>query len=230
MNDLDRIFGEGGSTKINAKTIEDIGKRLSKAGKRLHEQGLVIGSSGNISARIPGTETFLIKPSGARMEFLKPEELVLVDLQGKKVRGELDVSLETPMHAATYRARRDVQAVVHTHPPTATAFGIAKTEVLPLQIEMFMRFPNGVPVVPFEAPGSKALAETVQKKIASCDALILENHGIITVGSTIEAACDLSEMVEEAAKIQFLVTILASKDTVNLEKLKQKFKTESNIE
>lgn len=215
---------------MNAKTIEDIGERLSKAGKRLHEQGLVIGSSGNISARIPSTETFLIKPSGVRMGFLKPEELVLVDLQGKKIRGELNVSLETPMHAAIYRARRDVQAVVHTHPPTATAFGIAKTEVLPLQIEMFMLFSNGIPVIPYEAPGSKALAETVQKKIAHCDALILENHGIVTVGSTIEAACDLNEMVEEAAKIQFLVTILAGKDAMNLTELKQKFKTESIIE
>ncbi|MCW4046217.1 MAG: class II aldolase/adducin family protein [Candidatus Bathyarchaeota archaeon] len=214
---------------MNAKTIEDIGRKLSKAGKRLHEQGLVIGSSGNISARIPGTETFLIKPSGVRMGFLKPEELVLVNLEGKKVKGELDVSLETPMHAAIYRARGDVQAVVHTHPPTATAFGIAKMEVLPLQIEMFMRFPNGVPVVPFEAPGSKALAETVQKKIANCDALILENHGIVTVGSNIEAACDLNEMVEEAAKIQFIVTLLTGKDAVNLAELKQKFKTESTV-
>jgi L-fuculose-phosphate aldolase len=214
---------------MSDKEIRESGERIAKAGKELYNHGLVKGTSGNISARVPGTDTFLIKPSGTRMGFLKPEELVLVDLQGKKVSGELNVSLETPMHAAIYRARKDVQAVVHTHPPTATAFGIAKTPILPLQIEMFMLFPNGVPVVPFTAPGSKALAVAVQKKLAGCDAVVLENHGIVTVGETIEAACDLNEMVEEAAKIQFLVTQLAGKDAVKLSGLKQKFKTENPI-
>jgi L-fuculose-phosphate aldolase len=206
-------------------TVKDISERIVKASRELHDYGLVIGTSGNISARIPGTDTFLIKPSGVRMKFLEPDELVLVDLQGNKIRGELNVSVETPIHAAIYRARKDVQAVVHTHAPTATAFGIAKTEILPLQIEVFMLLPNGVPVVPFEAPGSKALAKAVQKKIANYDAVILENHGIITVGSTIEAACNLNEMVEEAAKIQLLVMNLAGRDALDLAKLKEKFKT-----
>jgi L-fuculose-phosphate aldolase len=210
---------------MSTNSIEDISERIAKAGRELHEHGLVKGNSGNISAKIPSTDTFLIKPSGARMKFLKPEELVLVDLQGNKIRGELNVSVETPIHAAIYRARKDVQAVVHTHAPTATAFGIAKTGVLPLQVEVFMLLPNGVPVVPFEAPGSKALAAAVQKKIENYDAIILENHGIVTVGSTIEDACNLTEMVEEAAKIQFLAMTLAGRNVIDLAKLKEKFKT-----
>jgi ribulose-5-phosphate 4-epimerase/fuculose-1-phosphate aldolase len=208
---------------INA--IEDVSKRIVKASRKLHEHGLVRGTSGNISARIPGTDTFLIKPSGVPMESLRPEELVLVDLQGNKIRGKLAVSVETPMHAAIYRARKDAQAVVHTHAPTATAFGIAKTEILPLQIEMFMLLPKGVPIVPFEAPGSKALRDAVQRKMADYDTVILENHGIVTVGSTIEAACSLNEMVEESAKIQFIVMMLAGRDAANMVKLKKKFKT-----
>jgi L-fuculose-phosphate aldolase len=212
---------------MSTKAIKDISERIVKASKELRDHGLVRGTSGNISARIPGTDTFLIKPSGVRMELLKPEKLVLVDLQGNKIGGEPSVSLETPMHAAIYRARKDVQAVVHTHAPTATAFGIAKTEILPLQIEMYMLLPRGVPVVPFELPGSKALAEAVQNKIANYDALILENHGIVTVGSTIEAACNLNEMVEEGAKIQFLAVILAGRDAINLAELKKKFKTQN---
>ena len=215
---------------MSTNSIEDISERIAKAGRELHEHGLVKGNSGNISAKIPSTDTFLIKPSGARMKFLKPEELVLVDLQGNKIRGELSVSVETPIHAAIYRARKDVQAVVHTHAPTATAFGIAKTEILPLQVEVFMLLPNGVPVVPFEAPGSKALAAAVQKKIENYDAIILENHGIVTVGSTIEDACNLTEMVEEAAKIQFLAMTLAGRNVINLAELKEKFKTENPIE
>jgi L-fuculose-phosphate aldolase len=215
---------------LRPSIIKDISEQLVKAGRELHEKGLVRGNSGNISAKIPGTETFLVKSSGARMKFLQPGELVLVDIQGNKVRGQLKVSLETPMHAAIYKARREVQAVVHTHAPTATAFGIAKTEILPLQVEMFMLLPNGVPVIPFKPPGSKALAEAVQKKITDYDAVILENHGIVTVGSTIEAACTLNEMVEEAAKIQHLVITLAGRNAFNLTELKEKFKTKNIVE
>jgi L-fuculose-phosphate aldolase len=210
---------------MSTNAIKEVSEGIVKAGRELHDNGLVRGTSGNISARIPSTDTFLIKPSGARIKFLKPEELVLADLKGNKIRGGLNVSLETPIHAAIYRARKDVQAVVHTHAPTATAFGIAKTEILPLQVEMFMLLPNGVPVVPFELPGSKALAEAVQKKMADYDAVILENHGIVTVGSTIEAACSLNEMVEEAAKIQLSAMTLAGRDALDLAKLKEKFKT-----
>jgi ribulose-5-phosphate 4-epimerase/fuculose-1-phosphate aldolase len=94
---------------------------------------------------------------------------------------------------------------------------------------MFMLLPRGVPIVPFESPGSKALAETVQKKIADYGAMILENHGIVTVGSTIEAACNLNEMVEEAAKIQFTTVMLAGKDAVSWAGLKKKFKTQNTI-
>ena len=210
---------------MSANAIKDISEKIVKAGRELHNHGLVRGTSGNISARIRGTDTFLIKPSGARMEALKPEELVLVDLQGNKVRGESNVSMETLMHAAIYRIRKDAQAVVHSHAPIATAFGIAKMEILPLQIEMFLLLPKGVPLVPFKPPGSKALAEAVQKKIANYDALILENHGIVTVGSTIEEACSLNEMVEEGAKIQLLTKLLTDRDVSNLAELKEKFKT-----
>ena len=216
-------------TRKTTMPIKRISDELAEAGRRLHRQGLVTGNSGNISARIPGTNTILIKPSGASLESLKPEELVVVDLQGKKVKGESVVSTETPIHTAIYRTRKDVQAVFHTHPSTAAAFGIAKTEILPLQIEMFIQLPDGVPIIPFVSPGSKALAEIIQKRIENCNAVILENHGIVAVGSTIEAAYNLSLMVEEAAKIQFQVMSLAGK-TENLASLKKKFKTQNQIE
>lgn len=215
---------------MNINATKDISERIVKAGRELYAHGLVKGTSGNISAKIPGTDTFLIKPSGARLEVLKPEELVLVDHLGNKIRGESNVSRETRMHAAIYRTRKDAQAVVHTHAPTSTAFGIAKTEILPLQIEMFMLLPNGVPVIPFQPPGSESLAEAVQKKILDSDAVILENHGIVTVGSTIEAACSLNEMVEEGAKVQLLTMLLKGRAAGSLPELKEKFKTEKTVE
>jgi len=212
---------------MSAKAIKDISEKITKAGKELYDKGLVKGKSGNISARIPGADAFLIKPSGAHMGRLRPEELVLVDFEGNKIRGKRNVSAETSMHAAIYKARKDVHAVVHTHAPTATAFGIAGKEILPLQIEVFMLLPKGVPIVPFKQPGSKALAEAVQKRIADYDAVILENHGIVTVGSTLEAACSLNEMVEEAAKIQFTAMMLSGGKVNSLAELKKKFKTQN---
>ncbi|MEM2281471.1 MAG: class II aldolase/adducin family protein [Candidatus Bathyarchaeia archaeon] len=205
--------------------IQSLRDRMVHVGKQLYNYGLVVGSEGNISARIPGTNRILIKPSGVSMGFLKAEDFIVVDLDGNKVEGELPPSIETPLHTAIYRARNDVQGVVHTHAPLATAFGIAGVEIIPLMVEMFLYIPNGVPIVPFELPGSKALAEAVQKMIKDYNAVILENHGIITVGPTIEEACLLNRMVEECAKVQFIATLLAGKDAVSWEALKKKLQS-----
>ncbi|MEM3789400.1 MAG: class II aldolase/adducin family protein [Candidatus Bathyarchaeia archaeon] len=205
--------------------------RLVNIGKQLYDYGLVVGTEGNISARIPGRDRVLIKPSGVSMGFLKAEDLIVVDLDGNKVEGKLSPSIETPLHTAIYRARSDVQGVVHTHAPFSTAFGIAGTEIIPLQVEMFLYIPNGVPIVPFELPGSKELAEAVQKLVRDYNAVILENHGLITVGSAIEEACMLTRMVEECAKVQLIAILLAGKDAISWENLKKKlFAKAGNID
>jgi len=207
---------------MSRDTVHDLRDRLVNVGKQLHNYGLAVGAEGNISARIPGTDRVLIKPSGISMGFLKAEDLIVVDLDGNKVEGELAPSIETPLHTAIYKARSDVQGVVHTHAPFSTAFGIAGTEIIPLQVEMFLYIPNGVPIVPFELPGSKELAEAVQKLVKDYNAVILENHGLITVGSTVEEALLLTRMVEECAKVQLIATLLAGKDAVSWETLKRK--------
>ena len=215
---------------MDNNSFKNITERLVKIGRELYQRGLSRGNSGNISARIPGINAFLIKRSGAKLGTLQPQDFVIVDLQGNKRKGRGRVSLETPLHAIIYQTRRDANAVIHTHSPTATAFGIAKKEILPLQIEVFMRLPDGVPIVPYKAPGSKSLAEAVQKGITKHDALILENHGVIAVGQSIEDASDLIEMVEESANIQFLVSILDREGAINLRDLKNKFTTKPNGE
>jgi L-fuculose-phosphate aldolase len=202
----------------------DLRERLCRVGRELYEHGLVTGTMGNISARVPGTETVLIKPTGVCMGFLRPEDLILVSLKGKQLEGSQTMSVETPMHTAVYRARNDVNGVVHSHAPVATALGIAGVEILPVAIETFMFIPNGVPIVPFEMPGSKELANAVQERIKEHDAVILENHGILTVGNTIEEACSLNLTVEETAHLQYMATLLTGKDAITMEKLKRKYK------
>jgi len=209
---------------MGAEVFGDLRERLCKVGKTLYERGLVTGTVGNISARIEGVERILIKPSGLCMGFLKPQDLILVDLQGKQLEGDRPVSVETPMHTAVYRARNDVNGVVHSHAPIATAFGIAGIEILPMAIETFMFIPKGVPIVPFQMPGTKELANAVQEKIKEYDAVILENHGVLTVGDTIEDAYNLNMVVEETAHLQYMATLLAGKDAITWETLKKKYK------
>lgn len=209
-------------TRMNEDAVHNLRSRLVNVGRQLYDSGLVVGTEGNISARIPNTDRFLIKPSSVCIGFLKAEDLILVDMNGKKVAGKSAPSIETPLHTAIYKARGDVQGIVHSHAPLATAFGIAGIEIMPLRIEIFPQIPNGVPIVPFEMPGSKELAEAVQKMIINFNAVILENHGIVTVGSTIEEAFFLNRMVEECAKVQFVATLLAGKEAINWEAIKKK--------
>jgi L-ribulose-5-phosphate 4-epimerase len=209
---------------MSESVIKDLSERIVKVGKTIHDHGFVPGTVGNISARIPNTDTVLIKPSGVSLGTLKPEDLAIVDLQGNKIQGKLSVSVETPMHTTIYRTRDDVQGIVHSHAPTATAFGVAGIEVIPTLVEMFSFIPNGVPIAPFEFPGTRELAEVVQKKIKDFDAVILENHGIVTVGPTVEDACSLNILVEDCAKTQLIATILAGPNAITMEKIRQKLK------
>jgi L-fuculose-phosphate aldolase len=209
---------------MSESIIRDLRERLVKVGREVYTHGFVPGAVGNISARIPNTDTILIKPSGLSMDASKTEDLALVDLHGKQIQGELSISIETPMHTAIYRTRHDVQGVVHSHAPTATAFGVAGIEILPILIEMFLFIPNGVPIASFEFPGTQELAEVVKEKIKDFNAVILENHGIVPVGPSIEDAYNLNIMVEECAKTQFIATLPAGPDAITMEKIREKFK------
>jgi L-fuculose-phosphate aldolase len=210
---------------MSEKAVRDLRERLCRIGKQLFDHGLVTSTFGNISARVQGTKTILIKATGASMGSLKPENLVLVSLEGKQLEGGQAKSVETPMHVAVYNARSDVNGVVHSHAPVATAFGIAGLGILPVTTETYMLIPNGVPIVPFEKPGTKKLATAVQRKIREFDAVILENHGILTVGHSIEEACNLNMTIEETARLQFMATLLAGKNAVTMKTLKKKYRT-----
>lgn len=211
---------------MDKDAIQDLRERLCGVGKWLFDERLVTGTAGNISARVPDTEKVLIKPSGMCLRALKPKDFVVVDLHGRKLKGEYAVSVEAPIHLAVYRTRDDINGVVHSHAPTATAFGIANVKILPLTVESFIFIPKGVPIIPFLKPGSKNLADAVKKRIRGYNALILENHGILTVGASVEDACSLNIGVEEAAKLQFVASVLTGKKGfITLDDLTKRYTT-----
>jgi L-ribulose-5-phosphate 4-epimerase len=177
-------------------------ERLVKASKILYKQKLVRWNEGNISARVSKKNQFLIKARGISMREVKPEDFISVTLD-VNIPGEREPSLETPMHGEIYRVRSDVMSIVHTHSMIATAFGISGKKISPIWLRG-ADFLRDVPIVEYRLPGSQELATVVKEKIVNRDAILLQNHGIITVGRDIEEACRRAIILEDAAKIQLI--------------------------
>jgi L-fuculose-phosphate aldolase len=176
-----------------------------EVGRRLYARGLVSGHEGNVSVRDEGR--LLITPGGCCKGFLTPSQLVLTDLDGRAQDGARPSS-EILMHAAVYRARPDVAAVVHAHPPVATAFAVAGVALdRPLLAEAVVTL-GPVPVVPFVTPASAALAEEVARAVSSAQALLLANHGALCVGETPWRAWERMETLEQLARIALAARLL----------------------
>jgi L-fuculose-phosphate aldolase len=176
---------------------------LVEAGERLWRQGLVAHTDGNLSVRLDD-EWFLITPSGVNKGKMRPYQLLRIALADGRVDGHGKPSVETPMHLAIYRRHRHIGAVVHAHPPYATAFaaaGLSLTE--PVFPEMVVRF-GEVPLVPYATPGTDELAEAVAAALQGRSAVLLQNHGALTVAATVEEACGLMEALEWTAKVIWL--------------------------
>ncbi len=178
---------------------------LVEVGRRLYAKGLVAGHEGNLSAR--DGERLLVTPRGTCKGFLAPEQLVATDLEGR-ARDGVRPSSEILMHAAVYRARPDVRAVVHAHPPVATAFAVAGSALdRPVLAEAVVTL-GKVPLVPFDTPATADLARAVEQAILSAQALLLANHGALSVGETLWRAWERMETLEQCARITLAARLL----------------------
>ncbi len=169
-------------------------------GRRVWQRGMASANSGNISARLD-PETVLITPTLVSKGFMRPEQLLAVNLQGEVLRGEGYPTTETPMHLRIYRERGDIGGVVHAHPPVATSFAVAGK---PLDLHLIPEaviFLGEVPLAPFQPPGSPELAESLVPYLDDYDAVLLENHGVICWGSDVEQAYHRLETVEFCAQV-----------------------------
>lgn len=168
--------------------------------RRLYERGLVAGPDGNVSVRLD-EGSILVTPSGMSKVDVAAEDLVVVDLDGKKLDGKRSASSELKMHLRIYRQREDAMAVVHAHPPTATGFAVAGYSfVAPVLPEVILQM-GTVPLVRYATPGSEALADNFEPFLADHDAFLMANHGATTIGATLESAHQRMESLEHAAKI-----------------------------
>ena len=177
---------------------------IVEAGRRLYAMGLIAGNQGNLSAR--DGERLLVTPAGACKGYLRVEDVVVTDLDGRPAGGR--ASSEILMHAAVYRARPDVRAVVHAHPPVATGFALAGVALdRPLLAEPVVTL-GPVPIVPFGTPASAELAQQVERAIGGAHALLLANHGALTVGETLWRAWERMETLEQLARVALAARLL----------------------
>lgn len=180
------------------------------------ELGLVAGTDGNIAVRLGG-DRVLVTPSGRPKGELKPEDLVEVDLAGHHVRGANQASSELGMHLVILQVRPDVVAVVHAHPPTAIGFTIAGKTLDEGVIPELIVQVGPVPLVPYAMPGTPDLGAAVAPYARDHDALLLANHGAVTMGRTLEEAQHRMESLEHAARILFSARMLGRVDALGPE-------------
>ena len=180
--------------------IEAMKKELATASRILYREGLVEGF-GHISVRIQGTDTFLIPP---RMSpaLVRPEDILTIDLEGRKVAGEKLPNSETALHTRTYRARADVNSVAHAHSPMVTTLGIAGQVVRPVH-NLGVAFHAGVAF--FRRPGlinTDELGDQMAACLGQLNAVMLRGHGATVVGPTLKLAVLWSLALEEGARYQ----------------------------
>jgi L-fuculose-phosphate aldolase len=210
---------------------QKIKQQIIEIGKRLYQKGFVVANEGNISVKL--NKKIIVTPTMRCKGFLTLEDLVTVDLNGRQIEGKLKPTSELLLHIFAYRKRPDIVAVVHAHPPYSTALAVAGLElpedVLP---EVFLSS-GKIPLASYGTPSTQELPDSVNKLILKHDAILLKNHGLMTVGRDLKEAYFMLERVEHFAWIFFIanslggVRKLSKKQIEKLKKLKFSSKVKS---
>lgn len=175
-------------------------REICKVGRWMYRQGFVAASQGNLSVRLD-VDRILVTPAGACKGRLLLAQLMITDLQGTVVSGAGNPSSELQMHLLYYRLRPDVRAVCHAHPPTATGFAAAGRALEETVLPEVVTTLGNVPLAPYGTPGTWELAARIESLVPSHDAILLENHGVVTCGPDLITAYQHMETVEHFARV-----------------------------
>jgi L-fuculose-phosphate aldolase len=177
---------------------------ILRFGQMLHDHGLIAATDGNISVRL-NEASVLVTPTCISKGMMTCDDLLVVDMHGRRISGFRDVTSELAMHMTIYRMRPDVNAIVHAHPPTATGFaacGLALDQALISEVLLSL---GSVPLARYATPGTSELSSALEPFIPDHDAVLMANHGVVTYGSDLLTAYMNMETVEHFAKIALVV-------------------------
>lgn len=178
----------------------DIRNDILEIGKRLYLKNFVASNDGNISVRLSDDE-IMITPSGVSKGYMKPEDILVVTLNGDVVSGDKKPSSEMKMHLEVYKARDDVRAIVHAHPQKATAFAVARIAFEKISLPEVVFSLGLISLAEYGTPTTDILPKKVVEKVRNVDALLLENHGALTVGKDVMDAYYKMETLEHFCAI-----------------------------
>jgi L-ribulose-5-phosphate 4-epimerase len=208
--------------------LESLRRELVDLHDELPRNGLVVWTGGNISAHDPETGLVAIKPSGIRYGELTPESMVVVDLDGRIVEGDLKPSSDTASHLYIYRNRPDVHGVVHTHSRYATAFAAVGRSIPVYLTGHADEFGGEIPCAGFAFIGDDSIGSLVVDGIGRSRAILLKNHGVFTIGSSARSAVKSAVMVEDVAATVFLALQLGTPEVLSdeaIERLHRRYTT-----
>jgi L-ribulose-5-phosphate 4-epimerase len=190
--------------------LDGIRRDVSALHAELPRNGLVVWTSGNLSARVPGADLMIIKPSGVAYDELTPEAMVVCDLSGAAVEGSLEPSSDAATHGYIYAHLPDVGSIVHTHSAYATAWAVRAEPIPCVMTAMADEFGGEIPVGPFALIGDEEIGRGVVETVAShrSPAVLMRNHGVFAVGANPRDAVKAAVMCEDAARIVHLARSL----------------------
>ena len=206
--------------------LEALREQVWKLHLELPKNDLVKWTGGNVSGRDPETGLVVIKPSGVKYPDMKPEHLIVIDLDGKIVEGSLSPSSDTASHLYIYRHRPDVGGIVHTHSPYATAFAAVNKPIPVYLTAIADEFGGPIPVGGFALIGGEEIGKVVVESIGASPAVLLKNHGVFTIGKNAEAAVKAAVMTEDVARTVWYALQIGTPDVIPAEdvaKLHQRY-------
>jgi L-ribulose-5-phosphate 4-epimerase len=189
--------------------IQEAGREVLSACKHLVEQGLTVGTAGNISARAASDDVFVITPTSMDYNLLTADDLVVLNFAGLVVEGKHKPSVEVDMHRLIFKARPDIVAIVHTHSLFATALASCKqiNSIPPYDIEIISYLGGQIGVAEFAPPGTRELADNTVKALGKNAAALLRNHGAIGVGGSAKTAITACEIIERSSQALFFTQL-----------------------
>lgn len=189
-------------------------REICEVGRRVYQRGYVAANDGNISARMQD-DRILCTPTGVSKGFITEDMLAICDLEGNQIAGSMRISSEIRMHLEIYKLRPDIHSVVHAHPPTATGFAVAGIELTQCVLPEVIVSLGGVPLAAYGTPGGPDIVEPMKPLLKDYDAILMANHGAVTLGKTVMDAHFKMETVEHFAKIALVAQQLGSVKTLS---------------
>ena len=212
-------------------TLTTLREQVATLHRELTRYNLVSWTAGNVSARVPGEDLMVIKPSGVSYDDLGPDTMVVTDLHGNLVEGDLSPSSDTAAHAYVYRHMPEVGGVAHTHSPYATAWA-ARGEPIPCVLTMIAdEFGGDIPVGPFALIGDDSIGRGIVETLrdSRSPAVLMKSHGPFTVGKDARAAVKAAVMLEDVARTVHFAHQLGTPDAIDQQHVDRLYARYQNV-